>query len=93
MSHDPMCPNIPEQWDAEQSILWHAKCECDLIARVREDERKYGMVPGFDLGYAAAVRDAVEAVSRTCGHTKYEGCPPCAHDDAVAAIEGLEVKR
>lgn len=26
---------------------------------------------------------------RACGHTKYEGCAPCAHDDAVAAIEAL----
>ena len=45
------------------------------------------------LGYAAAVRDAVEAVRRTCGHTKYEGCPPCPHDDAVAAIEALGGER
>ena len=38
----------------------------------------------------ARVLDAArEAVMRTCGHTKYEGCSPCAHDDALAAIDGM----
>ena len=91
MSHDPMCPNIPEQWDAEQSILWHAKCECDLIASVRADERKYGMVPGFDLGYAAALRDAAGVVVTRLLTDRTVA--PRVTADLVAAIEGLEGDR
>ena len=60
MTHDPMCPN-----NSASCCPWMGDCNCDcqcnFIVRVREDERKYGMVPGFDLGYAAALRDAVEA--------------------------------
>jgi hypothetical protein len=43
----------------------------------------------YDDGYAAALLDAVVAVYRTCGDTKCEGISPCAHDDAVAAIDAL----
>lgn len=42
-----------------------------------------------EAGYAAALRDAVAAIYRTCGHTKYEGCSPCPHDEAVTAIKAL----
>ena len=77
MTHDPMCPNIPERWDVEQSILWHAKCYCDVIARVREDERdkgdlgliEWGAERGYDDGYAAALRDAIEAVKTHADET------------------------
>jgi hypothetical protein len=44
---------------------------------------------GYDAGRAEALREAREAVYRTCGHTKYEGCSPCAHDDAADAIDAL----
>jgi len=37
IKHDPMCPNIPERWDPEASILWPAHCQCDLISKVRQD--------------------------------------------------------
>lgn len=44
---------------------------------------------GRAAGYAAALRDAVEAVVRLCAHTKYEGYAPCPHDEAVTAIKAL----
>jgi hypothetical protein len=34
--HDPLCPNQPEYHDG--SVLWPARCDCDLIAKVRKDE-------------------------------------------------------
>lgn len=37
MTHDPLCPNVPEHWDGQ--ILWPAKCQCDLISKVRAEER------------------------------------------------------
>ena len=38
---------------------------------------------------AEAFAEVVEALTALCAHTKYEGCLPCPHDDAVAAIKGL----
>ena len=70
MNHDPLCP----QYDC-----WLEGCtvcdECDLIARVREDEANRKPEPPHDqhwyadnlcsyyIGYDAALRDAVEAVN------------------------------
>lgn len=46
-----------------------------------------------DDSYAAGQRDmlarCVEAVYRSCGHTKFEGCAPCAHDDVAATLRTL----
>ena len=65
MNHDPMCPY--EKWQDD--------CQCDLIARVREDERGKRDADGpwfrsvvheccvrVQDERAAALRDAVEAV-------------------------------
>jgi hypothetical protein len=91
MTHDPLC-------EFNFVLREVADCQrCTLIARVREDERgkgdlgliEWGAERGYDDGYASALLDAVVAVYRTCGDTKCEGISPCAHDDAVAAIDGL----
>lgn len=89
MTHDPLCPI-----NSGPCCPWmghcDCQCECDWIARVREDERKRFDDDGAEWDIRAAViRDVVAAIYRTCGHTKYAGCSPCAHDDAVAAIEAL----
>ena len=73
MSHDPLCG---EECTCS-SVCEDVYCNCDTIARVRADER------------AKTLDAAREAVMRTCGHTKYEGCSPCLHDDAIAAIDAL----
>ena len=61
MNHDPLCPYFPEQQGfggigsgvpSAQPYIAGVPCQCDLIARVREDER------------AAALRDAVEAIRK-----------------------------
>ena len=77
-------------------------CQCALIARVREDERGYAKQTSAAVmaygegkrdGYAAALRDAVEAV-KVVGHDVHcnlpfgNGCS-CPLDDAVDAIEAL----
>lgn len=113
MTHDPLCPNIPERWDTEQSILWHAKCECDLISRVRKDERgnvlrdaptsvfvkafSDGRSSGYDTGYAAALRDAVDdcwgAVAEIPAVELWDGTKAAwwiVKADALAAIEALD---
>ena len=43
----------------------------------------------WDRAYAAGLDAARTAVIRTCHHTKYEGCRPCSHDTAAAAIDAL----
>jgi hypothetical protein len=48
MTHDPLCPNIPEHWDGQ--ILWQAWCHCDLIAKVRADERAKYVLPDLPRG-------------------------------------------
>lgn len=98
MTHDPMCPFA--EWPDESCYQQDAGVSiCSLLARVREDERmirqeekRISFLEGQEvciLSYNKALRDAVEAVSRRCGHTKYEGCLPCLHDEAVSAIEAL----
>ena len=88
MTHDPLC-QMP------------ARCQCDLIARVREDERgKWSPMirDSFIDGYAAALRDAVEAVKSLahevgpCFHNTSVGCT-CVRGEAVAAIEALGGER
>lgn len=65
-NHDSKCPRFP--------LLLTERCWfCELIARVREDERTYAKqtstaIMAYDEGrkdgYAAALRDAVEAVDK-----------------------------
>ena len=38
MNHDPLCDYQPEYFDG--SILWPERCTCDLITKVRNDERE-----------------------------------------------------
>ena len=85
--HDPLCPNA--------ACCSDCYCECKLIRRVREDERlrddDYAYVA--TQSYAAALRDAVEAVKALL----WLPCPaderPWTTDEglhtAVAAIEAL----
>lgn len=62
MTHDPLCPYFPERQGfggidsgvpSTQPYIAGVPCQCDLIARVREDER------------AATFRDVIQAVHQT----------------------------
>lgn len=64
MTHDPLCP-----WFGSTEFDTVISCDdCDLIARVREDERKKyetysnARKVGREQGYSAALRDAVTAI-------------------------------
>lgn len=82
--HDPRC---------------NCQCMCKMLRaceqRVRLEDDDYAYVAaqaetdGRRRGWNEALDAAREAVMRTCGHTKYEGCSPCLHDDALAAIDAL----
>lgn len=57
MNHDPMCPFFYDHTGRELVRQTGNRCVyCDLIARVREDERKFGIAPedaaGWGEGYA-----------------------------------------
>ena len=88
-AHDPLC--LAGEYD-------DCQCDCDLIARVREDERdcdahgdtiRYRCThyqQGRKDGYAAALRDAAESVKAAAVRKD------TSHDMravAVAAIEAL----
>lgn len=81
MSHDPLCPTPlcdfgqPDAECQDPYECWH-HCQCDLIARVREDER------------AAALRDAVEAINATADKFSVKPGAPIMREFA-AAIEAL----
>lgn len=71
MIHDSLCPVAagpccPWMGDCD------CQCNCDLIARVRADERE----------------QAERAIYKNCAHTKYEGCKPCWHDLMVRDLYG-----
>lgn len=54
MSHDPLCPS---------PLAPPTSCECDLIAKVREDERDGRIATtAYREGYAAAMRDGIAAI-------------------------------
>ena len=38
IEHDSLCDYQPEHFDG--SILWPERCTCNLIAKVRSDERE-----------------------------------------------------
>lgn len=67
--HDPLCPAPLCDWTGESGNDCmgyedcHHLCQCDLIARVREDERdKRRADLIWQDGYDIALRDAVDAV-------------------------------
>ena len=63
MTHDPMCRNakrIDPHYDTQ------GRCDCDLIARVRADERERAAV--VVRQYAADTHPI---------HNRTEGCPRC----------------
>ena len=94
MSHDPLCPRY-EAYIHEKSCAL-----CDLIARVREDERGKDhwqlSEQGKRDGYAAALRDAVDncwgAVAEIPAVELWDGAKAAwwiVKADALAAIEAL----
>ena len=49
MTHDPLCPVGTKPWDDDyccqscnpgETPTWERTCQCDLIAKVRADERE-----------------------------------------------------
>ena len=72
--HDGLCPCFIHDW-----LRVDESCQCNLIARVREDAR------------AAALRDAVEAVAALRGENE-NVLPRQFRAQALAAIDTLREK-
>lgn len=91
MTHDPLCTTV---LNTEMNEVF---CNCDWIARVREDERASILTLSDrvkDSQYAAGLRDAVEAVRARKG--QYNEQRPNTHAafrEAMAAIEALGGER
>ena len=98
MTHDPLC--LCDQCVAHDSLcttvlnseMSEAFCDCDVIRRVRADERTKRDVngfwpPAFQDGYAAALRDAVAAVEALDDGKTVP--PNDGYAEAVAAITAL----
>lgn len=63
-------------WDHDCNLndrFGKPSCMTEFEREIREDERER----------------AVQRVYRACGHTKYEGCRPCIHDEIIAALRAL----
>lgn len=98
MNHDPLCTTVLH------TEMSDAFCNCDVIARVREDEVRNDVLAAAHYGqdgYNCALRDAVEAVKAYyndgLGHD-FQTCTDRDHScylfaDAVAAIEALGGER
>lgn len=43
----------------------------------------------FDAEWDHALDEAVRQILFECGHTKYEGCRPCIHDEIAERVEKL----
>ena len=101
--HLPECPEINEKpdwyccedcdpgpWDDCICDWLHA---CEQRVRLENDDYAYvaaqAEADGRWRGWTDALNTAREAVARTCHHTKYDGCRPCSHDTAAAAIDAL----
>lgn len=37
------------------------------------------------------IKKIIEAIKSPCYHTKYEGCPPCIHDNAIFRAQSTEL--
>ena len=88
MTHDPLCPKATDEL--------REYCECDLIARVREDERGKTLDDAWKWwgpgSYKQALLDALEAVKAL--PLRQSGLVMCVHQQsAVAAIEALGGER
>lgn len=107
MNHDPLCEGgdctctIDQMQDGHRIGCPFEDCNCDVIARVRNDERQktfdadwseMGQLAAVRLfrgqAYAAALRDAVEAVNNQRSKFKARDWDD-AIDAVVAAIESL----
>lgn len=100
MTHDPLCP-----WFGKTRTYYNSpvlRCQCKLIARVREDERdrnidrwrKQVLAEADERradGYAAALRGAVEAleVLPVAYDERQNDLPVVSRDAVLAAIEAL----
>lgn len=98
MNHDPLCDVVIKNEGSAWEKYYPIVCVCDLIARVREDEHENddshlaAYMLGERAGYAAALRDAAEAVKAAL--TDDDGYVRQSElDDAVAAIERLGGER
>ena len=84
MTHDALCDG-----DDYEGPFCSVRCSCDLISKVREDERRRFDDDGADRDIrAAALRDAVEAVKLSCS----ADIELVERTEVIAAIEALKEK-
>lgn len=97
MNHDPLCPYgkpCTGLLCVGYGSLPHAHnyCECDLIARVREDEAT--RAHRISDAYRTALRDAVDAIEAVDPPSEaYDDWHPKGKRLALAAIEALGGER
>lgn len=101
MTHDPLCPMHPDyefehyccgSCNPGAVVPWEPVCICTNLARVREDEaqgQSEALLKAQRVflreGYAAALRDAVEAVKLSCS----ADIELVERSEVIAAIEAL----
>jgi len=82
MTHDPLC--VEPQADYPCKRCWEIECEClcicDILAKVREDERRERMELEEGIAYLKGHFDQAERRGRNIGI-----------QDCIAAVEALDV--
>lgn len=97
MIHDPLCPHDYTPYH----LLGQNSCQCDIIAKVREDEVRNDVLAaayygedGYRTGYAAALRDQEETwICGDCNNTygpDVERCPNRILDSLALAKNNEE---
>lgn len=81
IEHDPLCPYTPEQSgfgginsgiSSTQPYVPAIACQCDLIAKVREDAASFGRGKDFyDAGKSDMLAKCIEAVHQMRGRMPY----------------------
>ena len=91
MSHDPLCPCAVSRHPGCLASANCPDCQCDLIARVREDERAHGSFErSYNEGYYNGRKDERKATLRSLpAFYAYNKGRSAALRDAVEAVKAL----
>ena len=67
IEHDSLCDYQPEHFDG--SILWPERCTCDLLAKVRADEREKAVQRVGEMHGQRRIRSIARVIAAVRGES------------------------